>query len=206
MTSGPVQQRRCSVFVSHAHDSEEHKTAVRGVCTALQEAGVEVHADYLYHSRVEWQSWVEDQILNSDYTIVVASPEYRMAADPRPAHRRNRRGARYEIGILGEELTDDRDFWLPRILPVVSCPGVRRTTSCGALSRRTCRNFSPPWGRPIACSRNPSPSNVPRPRLRRICASTGGRRCEPPGRARRASSALDGIERWARWPSSRGAP
>ncbi|MFC8428070.1 TIR domain-containing protein [Streptomyces sp. NPDC057253] len=120
MDEGIGAARRCRVFVSYAHDTESHKVAVRELCRILErDAGIEVFADYMVKDRIEWSRWVEARVLTTHFTLVVASPAYRRAAaadeTPTPHHR----GVRYEIGILQDKLTEDRDKWLPRILPVV---------------------------------------------------------------------------------------
>jgi hypothetical protein len=107
------------VFLSYAHgDGPQHRAAVLRLARLLEAYGIEVTLDrFAENERREWSRWVDVEITAADYTIVVASPTYRLLADgPAPT---GSRGVPYELGLLRELLYTDRERWLPRIVPVL---------------------------------------------------------------------------------------
>lgn len=111
---------RPAVFISYAHDNEQHKAAVLEFATFLAHSGaVRVELDeWRTGRRRDWDAWAREHIRNADYVIVIASPKYREVGDgaaPSDLHR----GVQAESSILREYLYEDRRKWLPRIIPVV---------------------------------------------------------------------------------------
>ena len=107
------------VFVSYAHDSEQHKAAVKALCQLLKDAGVSVLADHNEPpSRQAWNEWMTIGITRSDYVIVVASPVYR-SAGLYELGRRTHRGVQEEYRLLNTLLAQEYDVWQSKVLPVV---------------------------------------------------------------------------------------
>jgi hypothetical protein len=107
-----------TVFISYAHDSPAHKAAVLGLAELLLRNGVRVELDQWAADRRDWSAWTSAQLKNSDFTLIVASPEYHRAGDGHGPAEQNR-GVRSEAAIIRDYLHRDRARWLPRLLPVV---------------------------------------------------------------------------------------
>ncbi|WP_020667457.1 toll/interleukin-1 receptor domain-containing protein [Amycolatopsis nigrescens] len=106
------------VFVSYAHESEEHKNQVLGFCRLLRRHGVDARLDqYDSGRRWDWYAWMTDQITRADFVIVIASPQYRVAGDGSPG--RMSKGVQTEAALLRDLLHSNRATWLRRLLPVV---------------------------------------------------------------------------------------
>jgi tetratricopeptide (TPR) repeat protein len=107
------------VFVSYAHDSDQHRRTVLRLCTVLQRLGVDVHVDEWFTDlRRDWFLWMIEQFEKADHVIVVASPQYRAAGDgnvPADCHR----GVQTESAVLRNFLYRDRETWTRKILPVI---------------------------------------------------------------------------------------
>ncbi|MCX2954988.1 SEFIR domain-containing protein [Lentzea sp. NEAU-D7] len=107
------------VFVSYAHDSQEHKHAVLTFASLLTRSGIDVELDqWAVGARQDWSAWAIQHMIQSDYVIVVASPQYRRAGDGTAPADVNR-GVQSEASILRDLLHSDRAKWLPKLLPVV---------------------------------------------------------------------------------------
>jgi hypothetical protein len=106
-------------FLSYAHDSPEHRDAVRRLWFLLIENGVNAWADMAAEDqRQEWPRRMEEMLDASDYILVIASEAYRRRVN-RPATDARGRGVEYEAALIRERLYDNREFWYPRILPVI---------------------------------------------------------------------------------------
>jgi hypothetical protein len=113
-----------TVFVSYAHESDEHREQVLRFATFLRASGITAELDlWSEHARRDWSAWAIEQITSADFVIVVASERYRQWGDgggPVDRHR----GVQSETALLRELVYSDRAASLPRILPVV-LPGHR---------------------------------------------------------------------------------
>ncbi|HEY7224689.1 MAG TPA: toll/interleukin-1 receptor domain-containing protein [Micromonosporaceae bacterium] len=107
------------VFVTYAHENEEHKRAVAEFCDFLVGEGLDVRYDQQEpRERREWQTWTTTHILRADFVIAVASPSYRKVSEGRAVPNENR-GVQAEYLLLSTLLADDRPAWTRKILPVV---------------------------------------------------------------------------------------
>lgn len=117
MSVEPVPPVR--VFVSYAHDSQQHVARVRELWQLLRSCGVDAELDLpADESRQDWALWMLRGIRDSRYVIVVASPEYRRRADG-DAPAGVGLGVRWEARLLRNMLYEDHDAALDRIIPVV---------------------------------------------------------------------------------------
>lgn len=107
------------VFVSYAHESDEHKAQVLAFATFLRHAGIAAVLDlWSADARRDWYSWAVREMTAADFVLVVASERYRVAGDgngPNAEHR----GVQSESALLRELVYSDRAGWLPKILPVI---------------------------------------------------------------------------------------
>lgn len=107
------------VFVSYAHESDEHRAQVLAFATFLRKAGIAAVLDlWSADARQDWYSWAIREMTDADFVLVVASERYRVAGDgngPNDEHR----GVQSEAALLRELVYSDRTGWLPKILPVV---------------------------------------------------------------------------------------
>jgi hypothetical protein len=107
------------VFVSYAHESDEHKAQVLAFATFLREAGIEAVLDlWSAAARQDWYAWALREMAEADFVLVVASERYRRTGDgsgPNAEHR----GVQSEAALLRELVYADRATWLPKMLPVL---------------------------------------------------------------------------------------
>ena len=108
------------VFISYAYDSEQHKRQVHEFARFLRaEGGIDVRFDlWEADQRRDWSAWIVEQVRTADFVLVVASPAYRHRADG-DADPAEGRGVQFEAALLRDLLTQDRDTWVHKVLPVV---------------------------------------------------------------------------------------
>ncbi|MDN3356130.1 CHAT domain-containing protein, partial [Actinomadura sp. DC4] len=134
------------VFISYAHDSDDHQELVREFYAFLRASGVDAKLDLpLAERRRHWPTLMQEQMRVADYVLVIASPEYRRAADGEAAFD-ERRGVRWEARQLVDELYRSFGEAAERVLPVV-LPGrseadIPGFLSPGAATHYTVREFS----------------------------------------------------------------
>ena len=116
---------RPKVFISYAHESDEHRARVLGFATFLRRNGIEAILDlWSAHARQDWYAWAIREMTDADFVIVIASERYRVTGDGNGPHSENR-GIQSEAALLRELVYAERATWLPKVLPVL-LPG--RTT------------------------------------------------------------------------------
>ncbi|GGS54730.1 SEFIR domain-containing protein [Actinokineospora fastidiosa] len=108
------------VFISYAHDSEEHKRHVHAFARFLRaDVGIDVRFDmWDTERRRDWATWMISQLEDADFVLVIASPAYKRRADGR-AEAEDGRGVQFEASLLRDLLSARRPQWTAKILPVV---------------------------------------------------------------------------------------
>jgi hypothetical protein len=109
------------VFISYAHDpdAQGHRDTVQRLCALLRRHGIDAWLDlYDTHRRQDWPLWMERQVEQADYVLVVASAAYKSRADGVLESGRGR-GVQHEATILRELVYAHRKKWLAKILPVI---------------------------------------------------------------------------------------
>jgi hypothetical protein len=107
------------VFVSYAHESDEHKAQVLAFATFLRDAGIEAILDlWSTGARQDWYSWAIREMTDADFVLVVASERYRTTGDGNGPSAVNR-GVQSEAALLRELVYTNRDTWLTKVLPVL---------------------------------------------------------------------------------------
>ncbi len=108
------------VFISYAHESDEHAEAVRDLWVFLRANGVDARLDRVAaQRRQDWTLWMEEQVDAADHILVIASPAYRRRAGP-GADPGEGRGVQYEARLLRNlfyQHQQDLDRFLPVVLP-----------------------------------------------------------------------------------------
>ncbi|GAB1513606.1 hypothetical protein JCM33774_56480 [Actinophytocola sp. KF-1] len=108
-----------TVFLSYAHDDDNHVAAVLELASFLVACGIHVEFDHWSaDSRQDWFAWMLREIQAADFVLVVASPMYRAVGDGTVDSDRHR-GVQAETAILRDLLYADRATWLRKVLPVV---------------------------------------------------------------------------------------
>ncbi|MBB2936433.1 hypothetical protein FHX82_003497 [Amycolatopsis bartoniae] len=107
------------VFLSYIHDSERHKQQVLEFAIFLRSCGIDVAFDqWAGPARQDWYAWANREMLAADYILVIASAGYLEIGDGNGSANKNR-GGQSEAATLRDLLQEDREKWLPKIVPVL---------------------------------------------------------------------------------------
>jgi SEFIR domain-containing protein len=119
MTSDDGRSEDPTVFLSYAHDDDNHVTSVLELSSLLEARGIAVEFDlWRTDSRQDWYAWALREIQAADFVIVFASPKYRVVGDG-TADGDEHRGVQAEAAALRDLLYRDRQTWLRKVLPVI---------------------------------------------------------------------------------------
>jgi tetratricopeptide (TPR) repeat protein len=122
-SGGPGGGKPVRVFISYAHDSDQHVAAVRDLWVFLRGVGIDARLDLpAAERRQEWPSWMLEQVRDARYVLVVASPAYKRRSDGLAAADEGR-GVQFEARLIREFFYRDQDAGVERFLPVL-LPGV----------------------------------------------------------------------------------
>ncbi len=94
------------VFISYSQDSPEHNTRVLALANLLVKDGIHCSIDQYEDSPPEgWQRWMERQILEADFVLIICSARYlrRVKGDEKPDVEN---GVRWESDIMYQTLYD----------------------------------------------------------------------------------------------------
>ncbi|GAA3007220.1 tetratricopeptide repeat protein [Actinokineospora diospyrosa] len=112
------------VFLSYAHESEEHRALVRSFWSFLRNNGVDAVFDQVAEGeRQDWALWMADQIRDAEVVLCVASPQYRL----RSQQQAEGNGVRWEARLIRAEFYasgGDLQKFVPVVLPGQSPDGV----------------------------------------------------------------------------------
>lgn len=119
MSSESHGSRGPRVFVSYAHDAEDHMNHVREFATFLRAQGVDAELDrWDNQDRRDWLAWAISEMRAADFVLVIASPMLARMGDG-SAPSKTHRGIQTETALLRELLHSDREVWFRKVLPVV---------------------------------------------------------------------------------------
>src|SRR5262249_27518448 len=77
-------ERPPKVFISYSHDSADHEQRVLNLANRLHSDGIDATVDqYETSPREGWPVWMERQIRESDFVLVVCTPAYLARAERR---------------------------------------------------------------------------------------------------------------------------
>ncbi|WP_410673577.1 SEFIR domain-containing protein [Amycolatopsis sp. cmx-4-68] len=115
------------VFISYAHESDEHAEMVRDLWIFLRRCGVDAKVDLpAAQRRQDWALWMGRQVREADHVLVVASAAYRERAEARSGPDVGR-GVQWEARLIRNAFYTDQqrvDRFLPVVLPGQSVAGV----------------------------------------------------------------------------------
>jgi hypothetical protein len=115
------------VFISYAHESDEHRDQVRDLWLFLRSQGVDARVDRVSaERRRDVALWMADQIRWADHVLVVASATYRERAEGRCGPDRGR-GVQFEARLIRDAFYRNQhvlDRFVPVVLPGQSTAGV----------------------------------------------------------------------------------
>lgn len=101
---GQDVDRSPRVFVSYSHDNREHKEAVLRMAAKLRSKGIDVALDqYMQAPSDGWPRWMEQQITDADFVLVICTKTYRERAEGR-APVGTGLGATYEGSIASQTI------------------------------------------------------------------------------------------------------
>lgn len=111
-----------TALISYSHDSPEHERSVLALCNRLRAHGIDAFVDqFLPGAPSEgWPLWMERQIEQRDFTLMVCTETYHRRFMEIEAHGVGR-GVVWEARILRNLLYEDTD-WHGRIIPVLLEP------------------------------------------------------------------------------------
>ena len=65
------------VFISYSHDSEKHAIRVMEFADKLRNDGIDANVDaYTPHPEEGWPRWMDREIRESDYVVVICTETY----------------------------------------------------------------------------------------------------------------------------------
>src|SRR6201996_4199933 len=115
MTDSWVPKR---AFISYAHDDQAHMDRARDFWLFLRANGVDARLDLALVDRTDFTQWMDREVRDADFVLVVASPAYKRRAEG-DAGPDEGPGAQWEARRIRERFIADQDKGLREILPVV---------------------------------------------------------------------------------------
>lgn len=108
------------VFISYARGIEQHEAAVRRLRDLLRANGVDARTDLTAAEEPQdWPAWMEEQVGDADFVLVVASAEYKERSKDAPAEGGRGRGVGWETRLIRGWSYRNQARSIKKILPVV---------------------------------------------------------------------------------------
>ncbi len=106
------------VFISYSHDSGAHIDRVVALADQLRNDGIDVRLDqYSPHPPEGWPRWMEHEIRDADFVLLICTPTYRLRFDGRsPPGTGN--GVTWE-GLLAQQILYDAGARNYKLIPVL---------------------------------------------------------------------------------------
>lgn len=107
------------VFISYAHEGDDHQAQVRALWIFLRANGVNATMDLpATDRRRDWAVWMLHHVRRARFVLIIASPEYRRRGDG-DASPDEGRGVQWEAALIREEFYADRPMALQKFIPVL---------------------------------------------------------------------------------------
>ena len=114
------------VFISYSHDSESHRQHVLTLANELIEWGIDADIDQYHESSPPaegWQKWMDQQIAESDFVIVVCSESYHRRVYGKEEAGKGQ-GVKWESILLYQHLYNN-DSLNKRFIPILLPGGTK---------------------------------------------------------------------------------
>jgi hypothetical protein len=106
------------VFVSYSHDSTSHTQRVLALADRLRTDGIDVRLDqYTSNPPEGWPRWMQNQLRESDFTLLVCTPTYRRRFDG-DENPDTGKGATWE-GMIAQQILYDASALNRKLIPVI---------------------------------------------------------------------------------------
>ena len=112
----PTEPNPSKVFISYSHDSEEHVTRVLRLSDALFHWGIDCHIDQYELAPANWLSWMERQIKEADFVLIVCTEVYCRRFEQRETRPS---GVGWEGGVITTELYERQQDKAAKFIPIV---------------------------------------------------------------------------------------
>ncbi|MER5261558.1 SEFIR domain-containing protein [Actinosynnema sp. NPDC002837] len=134
------------MFISYAHESDEHVEQVRDLWIFLRRCGIDAKLDRVAgQRRQDWALWMGDQVRQADHILVVASMAYRERSEGRSAPEVGK-GVQWEARLIRDAFYRDQralDRFVPVVLPGQSTEGVPDFLAPASTTVYTVREYTP---------------------------------------------------------------
>ena len=110
------QKNPPKVFISYSHDSQEHIACVLKLSDALCKWGFDCHIDQYELAPANWMSWMERQIREADFVLVVCTEVYCRRFEGRETRPT---GVGWEGGVITTQLYEQQQDKAARFIPVI---------------------------------------------------------------------------------------
>ncbi|MEO5975961.1 MAG: SEFIR domain-containing protein, partial [Chryseolinea sp.] len=94
----------CKVFISYAHNSEQHKDIILKYSNELiNPGGLDCWIDRYVEDAIipdGWPNWMRKKVNESDFVIVVCCPTYHARFEKNPDQERKGLGAKFESTLI----------------------------------------------------------------------------------------------------------
>ncbi|GAB1511727.1 SEFIR domain-containing protein [Actinophytocola sp. KF-1] len=107
------------VFISYAHEDAGHMDDVWRLYVLLRNNGIDAVLDLpATDRRRDWSLWMLQQVRESNFVLIIASPEYRRRSEG-DAEPGEGRGVQWEAALIRDEYYADRSAAESKFLPVL---------------------------------------------------------------------------------------
>lgn len=113
-----VELEAPKVFISYSQDSENFANLVLEFSNYLREQGIDCNIDQYYESPLEgWPRWMDNQIISSDYVLILGSKGY-LDKEKFQVDSGTGRGVKWEINLIFQKLYNS-DSLNNKYIPIV---------------------------------------------------------------------------------------
>jgi hypothetical protein len=106
------------VFVSYSHDSDAHRDRVLALADRLRAEGIDARLDrYVENPSEGWPGWMQRQLVECDFGVLVCTPTYRRRFDREDAEEAGK-GAKWE-GMIAQQLLYEAHAKNDKLVPVL---------------------------------------------------------------------------------------
>lgn len=112
----PPEQTPPKVFISYSRDSQEHAARVLRLSSALCNWGIDCHIDQYELAPANWFVWMERQIKEADFVLIVCTEVYCRRFEGRETRAT---GVGWEGGVITTQLYEQQLDKAAKFIPIV---------------------------------------------------------------------------------------